>query len=246
MTAEALPDLSVSLAAWMRKQREWNQYVYHPRKTDFSDFVRQKFLSDLLKASLAFAAAAQAGKVACDLNVRLEQTAGRARKLDLIVGTPVAEIGPSRPPDVLRKSKLARQLLSLEVKLCMTEHRKATSRLIDELLSSLDVVKAVAPRCFSTAVVIVNVSDQFLSPLKRSSPNKHEKPHEIRRLIEKIVERVPAEKSGGYDALAMVLVDTDNEGRFEVGSGYAIPAERTYTAALQKTAEFWSRRVTVR
>lgn len=231
---EQIVELSSALAEWMRGRRESTDWVYHPRKTDVSDYVRRKFLFDLLHQSDAFAAAAKSGRSVCDLNVPLARPGGRARKLDLIVGPPAHAIGEASGTDVLRKAKVVHPVLSLETKLCMTEHRKATSRLIDELLSSLEVVKSVSPACVCVGIVVVNVAERFTSPLNLPGPNLHDRPHEIRRLVAKIFDRIPVGPARGYDALAMALLDLDNETRFEVGGGIEIPSGRSYVETVQQ------------
>lgn len=242
--SDTIQDLGPALVDWMRQRRESTEWVYHPRKTDVSDFVRRKFLVDLLRSAPAFERAARNGEVACDLNVPLSRQGGRARKLDLIVGKPKQLVPIATNDDVLRKAKVQAPLLSLETKLCMTEHRKATSRLIDELLSSLEVVKSVAPRCLCVAIVVINVANRFTSPLNLPGPNVHDRPHEIRRLAAKIFERIPIAEERSYEALAVAVVDVDNETRFEVGTGIDVPTVRSYMEAVKWIAERWPIRLT--
>lgn len=236
---DAVEDLSKALVDWMRERRKLVDWVYHPRKTEFSDFIRRKVLADLLATSAPLREAARSGRIACDLNVSLSRKGGRTRKLDLVVGTPVSPLAVAAGPDVLRKAKIAVPKLTLETKLCMTEHRKATSRLIDELLSSLDVVRAVGgPDATCIAVVVINVGARFTSPLNLPGPNVHDRPHEIERLAAKIFDRVPI-GGDGYTAVAMSLVDFDNETRFEIGSGIDIPTDRQYVSAMAALARTW-------
>jgi hypothetical protein len=233
------PDLARALPEWMHRQRDSVQYVYHPRRTDVSDFVRRKFLSDLLAYSDSFTSDARGGTVVCDLNVKLAKPGGRARKLDLILGAPLANVGEASGQDVLRKAKVAEPLLSLEVKLCMTEHRKATSRLIDELLASLEVVKSVAPSCACFGIVVVNVAGKFTSPSNLPGPNVHDRPHEIERLVQRVLDRVPIRNEGAYHGLAVTLISSDNERHFAPGGGIVIPPERSYQETLVRAAQDW-------
>ena len=236
---QPIEDLAASLVTWMRNRRESVDWVYHPRKTDFSDFIRRKFLSDLLATCPAFHDEARRGAVVCDSNVSLSRKGGRTRKLDLVVGPPIAKVEVAKDSDVLRKSKLSMPRLALETKLCMTEHRKATSRLIDELLSSLDVVRAVSPNAICVSVVVVNVAKRFTSPLNLPGPNLHDRPQEIHRLIAKLFDRVPT-GAGGYDALTVALLDLDNETRFEIGTGIEIPNERQYRNTVNAVGRMWA------
>jgi hypothetical protein len=237
---DAIVEFAPALIDWMRRRRESAEWVYHPRRTDVSDFIRRKFLSDLLASSRVFAEAASQGRIACDLNVPLARKGGRARKLDLIVGVPEHPLGDATGPDVLRKAKVGLPLISLETKLCMTEHRKATSRMIDELFSSIEVVKSVNPACICVGIVVVNVAERFTSPLNLPGPNLHDRPHEIRRLAARIFDRIPIGTEGAYDALALSIIDVDNETRFEVGGGIEIPEGRTYEAMIRQIAARWT------
>lgn len=237
MTVE---DLAPALVLWMQQRRESVDWVYHPRKTDVSDFVRRKFLSDLLSSCSAFREQARNGEIACDLNVSLSKDGGRTRKLDLIVGEPAnGHLETAKDADVLRKAKVNAPLLALETKLCMTEHRKATSRLIDELLSSLDVVRGVRTEALCVAVLVVNVADRFTSPLNLPGPNLHDRPIEIRRLVDKVLTRIKI-GGDGYDALAVALVDVDNEHRFKVGSGIDVPTRNLYANAVVHVGQSWN------
>ncbi|MES1174035.1 MAG: hypothetical protein ABUL62_06875 [Myxococcales bacterium] len=237
---EYVDDLAPALIEWMRRRRQVVDWVYHPRKTDVSDYVRRKVLGDLLSSCTMFHEQARRGEIACDLNVSLSKAQGRTRKLDLVVGAALNGALPEAiDEDVLRKAKVGTPRLALETKLCMTEHRKATSRLIDELLSSLDVVRGVSPDALCVAVVVVNVAARFTSPLNLPGPNLHERPVEIHRLVEKVLTRVGVGDSG-YDALAIALVDVDNEHRFEVGVGIEIPQQHLYPNAIQAVARRWT------
>lgn len=237
-------DLSHALVRWMRQRGAIREWPYHPRKTDVSDFIRRKFIADLLAASPRFGEHAREGRIACDLNVSLSTPGGRTRKLDLIVGRPLdgTHVPPTAAADPLRKAKVAAPLLTIEVKLCMTEHRKATSRLIDELHASLEVVKAVKPSAVCVAVVVVNVGERFTSPLNLPGPNRHDRPVEIQRLIAKVLARVPVGGAKAYDCLNVTVVDVDNETRFEVPPApYDVPPERSYASTVSRAVEAYER-----
>jgi hypothetical protein len=238
--SEHVDDLAPTLIEWMQRRRQTVDWVYHPRKTDVSDYVRRKVLGDLLSSCTAFHEQARRGEIACDLNVSLSKAQGRTRKLDLVVGAPLnGELPEAVGGEVLRKAKVGTLRLALETKLCMTEHRKATSRLIDELLSSLDVVRGVSPNALCVAIVVVNVAIRFTSPLNLPGPNLHDRPVEIHRLVDKVLTRVGV-GDNGYDALAIALVDVDNERHFEVGAGIEIPHRHLYPNAIQSVARRWA------
>lgn len=236
---EHVDDLAPALIEWMQRRRQVVDWVYHPRKTDVSDYVRRKVSGDLLTSCAPFHEQARLGQIACDLNVSLSKARGRTRKLDLVVGSALHGALPEAVDgDVLRKARVGVPKLALETKLCMTEHRKATSRLIDELHSSLDVVRGVSPDALCVAIVVVNLATRFTSPLNLPGPNLHDRPIEIHRLVEKVLTRVGI-GDGSYDALAIALVDVDNEHRFEVGTGIEIPEQHLYPNAIQTIARRW-------
>jgi len=211
------------------------EWPYHPRSNDFSDFVRRTFLHDLLGRSTAAKAMATTGKLVCDLNVSLvSQTSGRKKKIDLVVGRPLKT--GVRSSDLIEKAKVASPLLTLEVKACMTEHGKAAPRLIDELLSSLEVVRGADDDAVPIAVLVVNAADRFTSPLNLPGPNVHQQPDATQKLLEHVRERVKVGPQG-YSAFAITIVSFDNEKTAEPLNPLDwVPKDRTYDRALQIAA----------
>lgn len=227
------------------RKRFPHEWLYHPRKVDLSAFVRQKFISDLAGASEQFRALAQAGQIACDLHVPLA-AAGRNKTMDFVIGVPVSPLAPADDPtQPLRKAKLARPLLTIEIKACMTSHRQATTRLVDELTSSVDVVKGVNPEAIAVALVIVNVSDTFTNPLRLPGPNKHSE-RDIARLFRRLQERVALDRGSGrdraYGAVGIDVVSIDNESRIEVADPAPfVPDTHSYATAVARAIALFER-----
>jgi hypothetical protein len=174
-------------------------------------------VADLLRASPRASAAAAERRLVADLGVSFAYR-GRTKKLDMVIGSPKTEL--AQPSEFVRadivRSEIAEPLLVLEVKACMTAHRQATTRLVDELRSTIDIVRGAAPKAAVGAVVIVNVAPQFTSPLKLPGPNVN-RPADVVRLVRRVSERVGTLRAdeGGYDVLSIVAVDFDNEKRIE-------------------------------
>jgi hypothetical protein len=230
-----LVDLSGPLALWLRDRMNDRRldWPYHPRSNDLSDFVRRQVMRDLLRACPAFAADAVEGRVACDLNVRLVGHTGQGRKLDLVLGAPASgRLARESSSDPLRKAKLALPTFSLEVKACMTAHAKAIPRLIGELQQSIEVVKTTNASALAFAVLVVNVSRKFTSPLNRPGPNVHDQPRAAKAVIDATLRRIPIGPRG-YSAVAIVLIDFDNERNSRALAPTAwIPASHRYVNAL--------------
>lgn len=240
ITDTKIVDISVPLADWFRQRSkdpriEW---PYHPRTSDLSDFVRRRVLSDLLSRSKHLAQSAQAGEIVCDINVKLTGANGRTKKLDLIVGPPEkVVVDQAKTDEPLRKARVARPAFSLEIKSCMTEHGKATPRLVDEMLSSLDVARSSSPDATIMGLLLVNTAAMFTSPLNLPGPNVHTQPSAADRVITEIRQRVPV-GNGGYDGLAIAVLDMDNERRIEaVDPAEWVPTSYQYAPVIAAMAE---------
>jgi hypothetical protein len=131
------------------------------------------------------------------------------------------------------------------VKACMTAHRQSTPRLIDELVASLDVVKAMRMAAIPIVIVVVNVSEIFTNPLHLPGPNKS-KMSEIERLFKRVVERVPLDSGSGrdkaYGAIGVAVVDTDNEKHLSrTTAAKYVPSTHTYGVAIARAAALFER-----
>lgn len=231
---------------WKRSRaKSPHEWLYHPRRTSISGLVVRKFIADLIAVSPKLAADAEAGRLACDLNVEFS-VGGRNKTLDCVLGRPLETLGDAIDPQhPLRKARVDRPLITVEVKACMTSHRQANSRLIDELHSSVEVVKAHSRLVIPVAIVIVNVSPTFTNPLNLPGPNKHV-PAEVARVFHRLVERVQLDRGSGldpaYGGLAIVGVDTDNEKRIrEATREGRVPASHTYERTVGRVAALYDR-----
>ncbi|MFN0251527.1 MAG: hypothetical protein ACKV2T_31925 [Kofleriaceae bacterium] len=233
---------------WKRNRaKSPHEWLYHPRRTSISGLVVKKLLSDLIVASSILRSDAESGRIACDLNVEFA-TGGRNKTLDCVLGRPREALGEAiEPQHPLRKARLGQPLITVEVKACMTSHRQANSRLIDELHSSVEVVKGHSPRVIPVAIVIVNVSPTFTNPLNLPGPNKHVAV-EIARVFERVVQRVQLDRGSGadvaYGGLGLVVVDTDNEKRIREASRESrVPPSHTYERTVGRAAALYERMV---
>lgn len=233
----------VLFSTWKKtRTRQEGAWLYHPRKPSISNLIIPRFASDMLQASLLLKQHALEGAIACDLNIELK-AGGRRKSLDFALGIPEERLGPGDSSDPLRKARLREPLVTLEVKACMTAHRQATPRLIDELRSSLDVVKSSSRRAIPVAITVVNVSSQFTNPLRLPGPNRHKR-YDIERLFRRLIERVHLDRGSGqenaYGALGIVVVDTDNEHRIiEADRMRFVPETHTYERAIGRTAALY-------
>jgi hypothetical protein len=234
---------------WKRfREMSPHEWLYHPRRTAISGMVVQRFLVDLMSTSALVKSDAERGALACDLNVEFSAR-GRKKTLDSVLGRPSETLGNApEPQHPLRKAKLSYPLITVEVKACMTSHRQANSRLIDELHSSVEVVKSHSRDAIPVAVVIVNVSPTFTNPLNLPGPNKHVAV-EVARIFERVVQRVQLDSGTGvdtaYGGLALVVVDIDNEKRIrEASRTDRVPDSHTYERMVGRVAALYERVVT--
>lgn len=226
----------------MRKQHS-HEWLYHPRRTSLSDTIARKFLVDLMRVSPQLVEHARTGAVACDLNATVE-SGPRHKRLDLVIGEPIEPPGQAPDPaNPLRKAKLRTKLMTLEVKACMTSHRQATPRLLDELRSSLEVVKGADFRTIPIAIVVINVAPTYTNPLNPPGPNQH-RPVDIGRIFSRLTDRVRLARGTSpelaYGGVAIVPVDTDNEHRIiEASRDGRVPPTHTYERMMARAAQLY-------
>lgn len=245
-TPAPVQSLSEALVAeWSRLRRSQpHAWLYHPRKTELSAFVIGKLIDDLRAASPKFEGRVATGDIVGDVNVDLEGD-DRRKALDLVVGPSSGT--PTAPGlnDRIFRAPPSFPLLTLEVKACMTSHRQSTPRLLDELMASLDVVKAQGTATIPVAILIVNVSEEFTNPLHLPGPNRS-KSMDIERLFRRILERIPLDSGSGrehaYGAIGVGVVDTDNERRLEVADASKyVPPTHTFGVAIARAAALFER-----
>lgn len=233
------------LSEWTRLRKAHpHEWLYHPRKTKLSASVIGKFIDDMRVTSAGFDRGASSGTLVGDVNVEIHG-GDRRKALDLVIGRPTGEPVAPEARDRLRRRPVAHPCLTLEVKACMTAHRQSTPRLLDELMASLDVVKAQGAAIIPVAVVIVNISEIFTNPLNLPGPNRS-KGVEIRRLFDRIVERIPLDSGTGHDhaygAIGIAVVDTDNEKHLRpVDASAYVPQSHSYGVALARAAALFDR-----
>lgn len=121
----------------------------------------------------------------------------------------------------LHEAEVGAVLMALEAKACMTAHQRALPRLYDELNSSHATVHGATNQAIAAGFAMVNVASNYLSPdlnKKNRSVDPevsiHNQPRDAELAVSKI-RQLPRRSSidvGGYDALAIVVVDCANDG----------------------------------
>ena len=136
--------------------------------------------------------------------------------------TPAESADLARLPE-LRIVPVGTVLVAIEAKAAMTEFSKAESRLFSELDSSITVINGHAQHAIAGALVMVNVADEFVSPIKNlqdfDTPpvfmSRHKnQPHPAIGVIETVrqVRRRTVDTDRGFDVLGILVVDLRNNG----------------------------------
>lgn len=121
----------------------------------------------------------------------------------------------------LRRAPVGSVIMALEAKACMTAHQRALPRLYDELNSSHLTVHGSTDQAIAAGFTMVNIASSYLSPdlNKKNLPydpewSSHNQPRDASLAIDKIKQlpRRSGVGSTGYDALAIVVIDCQNDG----------------------------------
>jgi hypothetical protein len=213
-----------AFAAWLAAHRHPDKalghtYLYHPRSDAHSIALCQMVVDDVLAICRAFREQAARGEVAYGINLPYEFGAtGKTKTLDLAIGTPAADqlIRPSQP--ITRVERLDELRIAMEAKSVMTEHKKSQPRVYDELSSSHEIVHQGNQATIAAGIVVVNIADRFVSPLRQRSPtdlhwSRHRQPDVTASMIRHLRGLPIRDRVGlvGFDAFAQVVIECDNQ-----------------------------------
>jgi hypothetical protein len=143
------------------------------RLEDHSDVVSQGILDDLKTRCMPFAQDYKRGKITSWENVRTP--GARNRKIDLLVGEPLADGQPD----------LEKLRLCIENKSVMTAHRNLYAR-FDDLNEALQVLHRAKSEAVLVATVIVGVAGRFLNVPDRVKPLYHGRAAAFAKLVRRL------------------------------------------------------------
>lgn len=239
-------------------------WQYHSRGGRHSITSCWGVMFDLLTHSALLREHVETGKVVFGLDHKMQDyAANRSKNLDLVVARPheagwTVKRAPRRFSDLpdtydmhltpSQRSDLdvlpdpvegavGAVHLALESKACMTAFSKSYPRLYDELNSSHAVIHGASNRALAVGLAIVNVADEFVSPVGRR--NRHQQPKDALGAIAKI-EQLPrrsGDEGTGYDGLGIILMDITNDGTpVTVADQPAVPVNYEYERMILRIA----------
>lgn len=235
-----------------KKSKSTIKWQYHPRSDYHAKVSCFAVLLDFFLRSSLARAHAQQGKIAIGVNREiLNPATGQSRTIPFVIQrvNPRENLGKtekkktfaqlaetysvildeetliemdSLPEILVSDSSNAPVLLALEVKACMTEHGKSKSRLFDELNSLHHVVHRSSASSMAAALVLLNSSDTFISPIRNPQKPKGTKGWEVtehpvgaaQKLAEHLT-KIPLSSVNyphGLDSFGMLFLDCKNDG----------------------------------
>lgn len=219
------------------------RFQYHSRSDHHSKVCCWAIAFDLLRSSAVLRRHALEDKIVLGVNHTMRDFRNSRRKnLDLVIARPGR--GPrdadtsfrtlgerigvvlddddraelQQLPDV-KRGPAAVVLAALEAKAAATEHKKAESRMFDELNSSQSTVHGAAEQAIAIGLALVNTSPTFVSPGRQrrgatTNATQHRQPEAAASLIRKLRElpRRAGPGSIGFDALGILAIHLRNDG----------------------------------
>lgn len=189
---------------------EWlNNNFYHPRSDKHGQALCQYFLEDLLSESQLLREAAAQSRIVYDEDFTIGKGALRWT-IDLVLGPPSQEIHFKHPR--ISKDKPKEIWLAIDAKSVMTEHGKARRNRQRDLNSFADIVKHYYPKSVVGGLMLVNMADQFKSPL-RYEITYHTN---IERLVAETIDifdeipRASIQGGSGIEGVAVIVVNHTN------------------------------------
>jgi len=241
--------LARSMTATRIPDRFGNRWQYHPRSDRHSKIACWAAFYDLLNTSALLRTHVADGKVIFGVNHTMQDFETRRKKdLDLVIARP----GTEEPDAVTRARTLrslafhygvvltdaqadrldelpnarggpvGSVLVALEAKACMTKFASSRPRLYDELNSSHLTIHGASAQAAAAALVMVNVSPEFVSPdrnkvnLEGHQPDimPFRQPEGAASIVEKVEEirRRSGPHGEGFDSIGVVMVYCRNDG----------------------------------
>jgi hypothetical protein len=221
------------LVSWMTGHehvdpRFGHRYRYHSRSDSHSIALCGFVMDDLINECPLLAEHARRGEVAYGINLSFQFPSGKVKNLDLAVGTQ-AQIPIDSGEPFRRVAELSSLRLAMEAKSVMTEHKKSQPRVFDELSSSHEIVHQGGQETIAAGIAVVNIADQFVSPLRQVGPDLHWTKHKQPGVTESMVRHLrglpirESEREVGFDAYATIVISCDNQGPASVWTGLPAP-----------------------
>ena len=190
---------------------------YHPRSSKHGDALCAFLLQDLLATCDSFRKAAERDTIVFSTNYTIDPNSVDRWNADLVVGPPTH---PPEPDDV-RIGPIARGQpheiwLAIDAKTIMTEHGKARRNRQRDVNSFQDILHRKNPRTIVGGLLVVNMSERFLTPLARRAEGitAH---RNIVRLVGEIVAMMAglaradtSSEQVGLEAMGIIVVTHSN------------------------------------
>lgn len=240
-------------AVWMSAnvhRDPYGQYRYHPRSDAHSKQLCLSVLEDLLDNCPTIREQAEGRSVVFGINLEVESPSGKRKTLDLAIGTPAG--APEYGAEPIAVGPIKDLLFSCEAKSCMTEHGKSKPRLYDELSSSHEIVHQGWPQAIATGISVVNIANEFVSPLRQREGRPleithHKQPDAAAGMIQHLRGLRVRDDVGqvGFEAYSTIVIDCDNQGPATLWVDQPAPQPGDmdeYTTFLQRVCGFWEDR----
>lgn len=200
------------MAAPLRFVEHLRQAGYHPRSNKHSNALCEAVLEDLVSRCPAMAVLASSDELVYQLNHKIQHGTSDWN-VDLVIGTPSPNGDGWSGSGVMNRATPVSVRIALEAKAIMTEHRKAQRNRVRDIESFHDFVHRSDSSTVAAALLVVNVSGVFRSPL-RAEPSRHKSPARLVgdaiSLFRQIPLRGDAPGSQGLEASAVIVVNHDN------------------------------------
>lgn len=184
---------------------------YHPRSDKHGKTLCRYFLEDLLFESPILTEAATKGKLVYCEDFTIGQGALRWT-IDLVLG-PSSHEKFLAPQKGIAKDEIKEVWLAIDAKSVMTEHGKARRNRQRDLNSLATIVKHYYPQSVVCGLVLVNMSDRFISPL-RDNITYHKN---IEKLVKETIDifndipRAGVQSGAGIEGVGIIVVNHTND-----------------------------------
>jgi len=202
---------------WLNQERDWTyerNVPYHPRSDTHGGAQCQYFVDDLLYESELIRDAATDGELVFQEDYEVGE-GGLSWNTDLVIGPPAGTVQvPLDGQREMARADPAEIWLATDAKSIMTEHQKARRNRQRDINSFADIMHHHHERALTAGIMMVNVAEQFDSPL-RDLDDITDHVH-IERIVDEIIDmfdsinRSEGEISANLDGAGVVVVRHSN------------------------------------
>ncbi|MBI5527704.1 MAG: hypothetical protein HY897_15345 [Deltaproteobacteria bacterium] len=216
---------------------------YKHRDSSLGNFVAAHLYEDLCDGGYSAKFNERVAAPTCVVNAAGSTHGVRARRGDGKFGTLVPQTNPVRnPPFVVWQGMVALTQIGVEVKVLAKSQLKQIDRVMTDLASCSDTIKAKSPQAITVGVTAVNYSHEYTGYEGKRAFPVDRTPDRARAEADEVSRRIEREVKPRFDEFLLLKFNATNRRPFPFAWLDAKSVNTGYGAALVRIAAEYDRR----